>query len=71
MGRCIPCWLSRIQVYADHLECIHPEDRGFVVRPRAPLRPGDMPSRADRNRLRRIAHVNQFGWLVVRGTGEA
>ena len=24
----------------------------------------DMPSRADRNRLRRVAHVDQFAWLL-------
>lgn len=67
---CVACLLSR-RGHTIGVESINVEDgesyAPAVVRRDRSGRLGDMPSRADRNRLQRIAHVDLFAWLLYRG----
>jgi hypothetical protein len=64
---CIVCRVCR-RGHSIGIESNFVEDRESyepaVVRRDRNGGPNDMPSRADRNRLRRIAHVDLFAWLM-------
>ena len=70
MSREIKCVTCRIcqKGHVIGVDSIHVEDRRSydpaVVRRDRGGGLNDMPSRADRNRLRRIAHVDLFAWLL-------
>ena len=69
-ARCITCALSRdgrnIVTDFDGPDFASTD----AITRRSLGRPGDMPSRADRNRARRDHHVNGFAWILSRAVAD-
>lgn len=75
MSRCITCLLSSSDriIATDYdgpdFASVKAQMAEAVFRRERTSRPGDMPSRADRRRARRLAHTDGFAWILSRRVG--